>query len=465
MSNKYDEIIFREAREGDVRYCFELECDSYPADEAASFKNMKMRQAEASPYFRVCCIGGDGVKKEEIIGFINSTRCVSFEEESMSHHDPEGSLLAIHSVVIRKDKRRNGYATKMLTDYIHHIARNHANLEKLVLIAKQHLLRFYISCGFKCLGLSNIVHGRDPWFDLDLDLQLMIGEKFWVVDSFAENFGGGNPAAVVLVNPELMSHDDTWMQIVAQEFNLSETAFIQMYEKDVYSIRFFSPTCEVDLCGHATLAAAAVIFEKRSNSCIEKSQRLLLKANNHDLAIKRANNTYIMKFPWKDTIDVPLLGAKEILIECLLGGLGITKQNIIYLGIGVDNEDVLVEVKECCFEDVGKSGFDVNELCKPNCYTRGVIVCCRNSSVDYDFKSRFFGPKCGIAEDPVTGSAHCLLAPYFGKLLKKKRLIGHQESSRGGVVECELVENQSEANYVVIKGSALFASSGVLHMK
>ena len=503
-------FYYRNAQPSDLGTCYSIESASYPSDEAATLHKLQVRQSQAKAFFRLCCVNssksspkeedGDdtrtcihanslqnytGAKDEVIVGFICGTLCREFTEESMSEHDEAGVLLAIHSVVVREEYRRRGIATDMMMNYISCMRRDHLQVKKLVLIAKQHLMRFYVNCGFRALGLSAIVHGSDPWFDheLNLDEQRCYnkhdkpkGERFWIVDSFADQYGAGNPAGVVLLeNGKGKQRNQSWMQIVAREFNLSETAFIQKISTDDnmdiphYRIRFFSPTVEVDLCGHATLASAATLFEKMyaEDRCIKTIY--FHTKNNVKIEVSKSDKSeIIMVFPWKEMTIFDERTEIEEVTSILSKGLGIYHKDVLYLGIGSDKEDILVEVTEECFRSLNNEKFDMNALVSSSMYTRGIIVCCRNSDksveTDEDFRSRFFGPKAGIPEDPVTGSAHCLLAPYFGRLLGIKKLIGRQTSMRGGIVTCELNENPNNKSVTII-GSVLFASEGYLNIE
>jgi ribosomal protein S18 acetylase RimI-like enzyme len=168
-------LAFRPVTADDVATCAAMEAASYPADEAASPQGLRYRQAEAGAYFR-CAIDK---ASDEIVGFVCGTRCTSFTHESMATHHPQGRLLAIHSVVVREDCRRQGLARQMLQDYLAHIEAAQAAaeaaaavvpssksvvpppLEKVVLLAKSHLLGFYVQCGLTVTRPSPIVHGQE----------------------------------------------------------------------------------------------------------------------------------------------------------------------------------------------------------------------------------------------------------------------------------------------------------------
>jgi len=149
----------------DIELCFAIESASYPKDEAASMPSLKYRQKNAKSYFQ-CAIFNN-----QIIGFICSTRCDSFEnEESMSNHVPTGKLLAIHSVVVREEYRRKGVASTMLKRYVEKVQEENVDIESIVLLAKSQLLGFYVKCGFQVNRPSPIVHGQELWYELEKKL-------------------------------------------------------------------------------------------------------------------------------------------------------------------------------------------------------------------------------------------------------------------------------------------------------
>ena len=164
-------FVLRLLSASDVETAHEMEARSYPADEAASLEDIRFRQAFASPYF----YGAFSIADGSLIGFVNSTRCGTFEEESMSLHDPTGAILAIHSVCVDEKHRRRGIARSMLKQYATKITimqknNNNNAITQFVLIAKKHLVPFYESCSFVCDGLSAIVHGAELWYDLHRDV-------------------------------------------------------------------------------------------------------------------------------------------------------------------------------------------------------------------------------------------------------------------------------------------------------
>ncbi len=238
------------------------------------------------------------------------------------------------------------------------------------------------------------------------------------VDAFSSLPFRGNPAAVCLLDS---SQPDGWMQAVAQEMNLSETAFL-LPEGDGWRLRWFTPTIEVDLCGHATLASAHVLWE---TGRLTHNETARFHSRSGLPTAARDAEWITLDFPAKpaEAADPP---------STLLYALGIDPEEAVY--VGRNAFDYLVEVRR--EETVRALSPDHASLrCLP---VRGIIVTARASSRDYDFVSRFFAPGSGIDEDPVTGSAHCCLGPYWQSGLGKSELVGYQASARGGVVRVKV---------------------------
>lgn len=260
-------------------------------------------------------------------------------------------------------------------------------------------------------------------------------QKIYQVDAFTKERFGGNPAAVCLLDA---ASGPAWMQSVAMEMNLSETAFLYP-TPDGYNLRWFTPVVEVDLCGHVTLASAHVLFETGAlpNDAIARFH------TRSDLLTAKLDAGLIeMDFPTDpaELRNEPPSG--------LLDALGVDP-----LYIGRSKVNYLVEVA---------SEAEVRNM-KPD-FTKlaglgllGSIVTSRSESAEYDFISRFFAPSAGINEDPVTGSAHCCLAPYWSAKLNKTELLGYQASSRGGVVRVRLAGDR-----VMIGGNAVMVMVGDL---
>ena len=541
-------VLYRNVCPTDLPAIYALEKASYPSDEAASRSQLQYRQHHAAAFFR-CAIKVDIASEEknegivveknvdslrgmgEIIGYVTATRCHQFTEESMKVHHPNGSLLAIHSVVVDENYRRQGTGLAMLKEYIETLRKMDMvhGIKKVVLLSKMEKVPFYIQAGFKVMGESKIVHGDDKWYDCELDLDVRgIAEKncqYWVIDSFAKvgNPGSGNPAAVVMIpnskpgrlpslsvnsleayaienhSASMFDPDDEenvqWMRSVACEFNLSETAFIWDYttkdgedpasdDTSQYNIRFY--TCngtEVDLCGHATLAATSVILEQLSKEgkmdqvIVFKAKKDVLKAKaaRTSMQLSAVTRKIVMDFPQKK-LELLKQGTSEyneviaILHESLFQDKSIEdleKKIVSKIGVDTGGDDLLVEINPESFALLPNKIQDsrISPLMDSRVYKRGVIVCCdvpATAKVEgerADFYSRFFGPKVGITEDPVTGSAHCVLGPYYAEKIQKESVIGNQMSPRGGIVECEVIED-----IVRIKGIAVTSMNGTLYI-
>jgi len=235
--------------------------------------------------------------------------------------------------------------------------------------------------------------------------------KLYQVDAFTNERFKGNPAAVCLMKE---ARDDDWMQALATEMNLSETAFVQRDGKRT-GLRWFTPSTEVDLCGHATLASAHVLWE---SGAFEADQAIEFDTRSGVLTARHDGD-------WME-LDFPATPEEQATCNIdLERGLGVPPTYV-----GKSKFDYLVEMpSEQVVRDISP---DFMVLERAN--ARGIIVTSHAAGDDYDFVSRFFAPQSGVPEDPVTGSSHCCLAPYWAKRLGKSELIGHQVSQRGGVV-------------------------------
>ena len=236
--------------------------------------------------------------------------------------------------------------------------------------------------------------------------------KIYQVDAFAENLFKGNPAAVLLLDEWL---NDTTMQDIASENNLSETAFLVKNEEH-YDIRWFTPVCEVDLCGHATLASGYVLmnyYEKEASKINFYSPR------SGNLSVEKQGEILYLDFPADNLAPCKISEEKtkalgKSPVECYHG-----------------REDYLMIFEKQ--KDIENLSPDFNLLSKIET-KRGYIVTAPGD--DSDFVSRFFAPYAGINEDPVTGSAHTTLTPYWSGKLNKKELSARQLSKRGGYLNC-----------------------------
>ena len=343
-------------------------------------------------------------------------------------------------------------------------------------------------------------------------------------------------------NFDPISEDNiTWMKNIAKEFNLSETAFIWKYshnetvrkgltledlnnvveskiedEQSVggdihYNIRFYTGNgTEVDLCGHATLAASSVIFQrlgKEVKNSVEgitfhANKDVILKAKRNQIGnasnnlrnnITNAGTTrpgftiynnqpmnIVMEFPTRILNEFENGSPQYNSVISMLNnslfqypnddGENVLKiqDHVKFVGVDDHVDDLLIELSSEAFANIPRYSEDINfkPMLDLEVYNRGIILCCEMSE-DYrmygetaDFMSRFFGPKVGIEEDPVTGSAHCVLGPYFSNKLGKEKIVGAQKSLRGGIVECELIDE----NLILIAGTAVTTMSGNLFM-
>jgi len=238
------------------------------------------------------------------------------------------------------------------------------------------------------------------------------------VDSFTEVPFRGNPAAVCLLRA---LPDDDWMQNVAAEMNLSETAFLTPLDDRQYCLRWFTPTVEVDLCGHATLAAAHVL-----NQVHQISGPIHFQTLSGTLIADFVDDWIQLDFPRTDPQPEPV---PELILQAL---------KICPLYSGRTLHDYLIEVADEAI--VRNCQPDFNLLRQTG--VRGVMITAAAKNQPHDFVSRFFVPGAGIDEDPVTGSAHCALFPYWGAILNKSKLTGFQASRRGGVVVGEVKESR-----------------------
>lgn len=236
--------------------------------------------------------------------------------------------------------------------------------------------------------------------------------KIFHVNAFASQPFSGNPAGVcILPHPKV----DTWMQCVAAEMNLSETAFL-IRAADGYSLRWFTPGVEVDLCGHGTLASAHILWQE---GLARVDEKITFHTRSGTLTCMQEGEWIGLDLPSTPDDEV---GEPEGLAEAL---------GAAPLYVGASRFDYIVEVDS---EDtVRKLTPDYDKIL--GLPVRGVIVTSRATTEGFDFVSRFFAPAVGVNEDPVTGSAHCCLGPFWGKRLSKDDLIARQISERGGVVK------------------------------
>jgi PhzF family phenazine biosynthesis protein len=259
-------------------------------------------------------------------------------------------------------------------------------------------------------------------------------QPFTQVDAFTDQPFSGNPAAVCVLRT---ARDAGWMQQVGSEMNLAETAFL-LRRPDGFDLRWFTPTIEVDLCGHATLASAHVLWE---DGHLKPRERAVFHTRSGVLTSQKADDLIWLDFP--ATPDQPVSETDE-----LQRGLGVP---IRYAGQTAF--DYLVEIESPAV--LRAMTPDLGALARLP--VRGVIVTARADNGEHDFLSRFFAPASGVPEDPVTGSAHCGLGPFWAARLKKRELVGYQASSRGGTVRVRV-----EGDRVHLGGKAVTVLRGEL---
>jgi PhzF family phenazine biosynthesis protein len=259
------------------------------------------------------------------------------------------------------------------------------------------------------------------------------------VDAFTNAPFAGNPAAVCLLST---SRDADWMQDVAAEMNLSETAFLHPQRDGAYRLRWFTPTHEVDLCGHATLASAHVLW---TDGRLAPDAEARFDTNSGRLTATRDDGWITMDFPADPPAPVEPPPA-------LLDALGLMDP----LYVGASGRDYLLRCTDAA--DVWALDPDVRTLAELD--TRGVIVTAEGDRAEVDFVSRFFAPGVGVPEDPVTGSAHCALGPYWAEQAGQVDLTGRQVSPRGGTVRVRL--DAPDAERVALAGQATTVLRGRL---
>ena len=255
--------------------------------------------------------------------------------------------------------------------------------------------------------------------------------KIYQVDAFTDTLFKGNPAGVCILDE---AAGEKWMQDVAMEMNLSETAFLYPLEGG-FNLRWFTPETEVDLCGHATLASAHILWE---TGILEIDREAVFFTKSGRLSAKREGEYIVLDFPADR--DKPVDPPDE-----LIEALGVP---VNYAGRG--SRDYIVEVEN---EETVRSLKPDYEIMK-EIDIRGIIVTSLSDN-EYDFVSRFFAPGAGIPEDPVTGSAHCCLGPYWQSRLGKNELNAYQVSKRGGILKVTVSEDR-----VYIGGKAITVFCG-----
>jgi PhzF family phenazine biosynthesis protein len=261
-----------------------------------------------------------------------------------------------------------------------------------------------------------------------------MGQSVVQVDAFTNIPFAGNPAAVCILSEP---RDERWMQLVAREMNLSETAFLCKKE-DGFDLRWFTPAIEVDLCGHATLASAHVLWQ---DGYLAPEETAHFYTRSGLLTVQRQDDWIEMDFP--ATPEEP---------AAMPSGLG-QALGVRPVYVGKNRFDYLVEVDSEATVRTMQPDFSVLAQLE----VRGVIVTSRAESHTCDFVSRFFAPGAGINEDPVTGSAHCCLGPFWNRRMGKQEFTAYQASARGGVVLVRVMDER-----VYLRGQAVTVLRGEL---
>ena len=255
--------------------------------------------------------------------------------------------------------------------------------------------------------------------------------RVYTVDAFTDGPNSGNPAAVCILEEEV---PDRTKQEIASRVNLSETAFL-LKRKGVFELRWFTPKMEVDLCGHATLASAHILF---TLGILPDAEDAVFSTKSGILTARRKSDLIEMDFPSEDPWEVEM--PEDLLMAISQRPLYVGRNRFDYIALYEGEETVRSAVPELAH---------IRRL-----DSRGLIITSVSSSHRYDFVSRFFAPNAGIEEDPVTGSAHCCLCPFWSQRLGKKELTGYQASERGGLVNTRLSEKR-----VFLSGKAIIDGS------
>jgi PhzF family phenazine biosynthesis protein len=263
-----------------------------------------------------------------------------------------------------------------------------------------------------------------------------VGRSIYLVDAFTAVPFAGNPAGVCPVAGDWPED----LEAIAREMNQAETAFVRPRADGDWDLRWLTPTVEVDLCGHATLAAAHILWETARAT----ESRLKFHTRSGILSASRVRDGIELDFPLSPVTET--VAPPE-----LLPSLGLTAAKFV----GKTPFDWLIEIDSDA--TLRKLTPDFTDLGKIP--TRGVIVTAPGTGTEYDFVSRFFGPAVGIDEDPVTGSAHCALAEFWGRKLGASEMVGFQASARGGIVRVKLNNDR-----VILSGQAVTVLSGELRV-
>jgi len=246
-----------------------------------------------------------------------------------------------------------------------------------------------------------------------------MGPKIFTVDAFTDKPFSGNPAGVCILSED---RDELWMQSIAREMNLSETAFLRKID-DGYNLRWFTPKVEVELCGHATLASAHILFER---GYLKRGEQARFHTKSGLLTATSKEDWIELDFPKQPVTPSPQPAG---LVESLGVRPKFVGKNVLYYIVEVDSEEIV-------------RGMSPNYGHLASVPVNGVAVTSKASTPGFDFVSRFFAPTFGIDEDPVTGSSHCGLGPYWEERLHKNKLTAYQASARGGVLHVRVAPDR-----------------------
>jgi PhzF family phenazine biosynthesis protein len=248
----------------------------------------------------------------------------------------------------------------------------------------------------------------------------------FIVDAFTHKAFGGNPAAVCLLDTEMF---DEKMQLIAAEFNLSETAFLIRSGDDSWKLRWFTPTTEVNLCGHATLASAHVLI----NECGLTNEIFRFQTRSGELTAKAIDQKIELNFPLTSTY--PLQDTEFF-----------KSVESNFVSLHQAGEDLLMELPN----EQAVRNYQPNLSAIEQLDCRGLMITAASDASEFHFVSRFFGPRFGINEDPVTGSAHCALIDFWHKETGRTHFIARQVSKRQGILDIELLDNR-----VTLRGNSV----------
>lgn len=263
--------------------------------------------------------------------------------------------------------------------------------------------------------------------------------RFWQVDAFTDEAFKGNPAAVFVLDKHI---GDDLMQNIDAEMNLSETAFVLLRDGQNPYLRWFTPVNEIDLCGHATMAAAQVYF---SEIDLETKEIIFDTKFVGPLKVIKNNASLTMNFPSRSGVEISLASIPEFVFDSLSPVKPIRAFQSRDLMLVYESEEVIIDMEP-----------NFNSLLD---YKNFIIVTSKSNNPKYNFISRFFCASDGILEDPVTGSAHCTLAPYWSEQLNQTKLLAYQASKRGGILELEL-----QGERLLITGQAITVISGAMRV-